>query len=178
MLWSVELLRQVASGDRWNRQEPSISRGPSNRSDVCGLFLHVRLRAVAGRGNLGAAIRNARQRLGLTQQALAQELGVTRATVNTWESGKAHPRGKLPLIYDLIDRSEGTRPQGPSLSVATTAELLAELARRVERGERAIALLAEVQSAEPLLPPTLARDAPEVGKPAESPGEDGLATEQ
>ncbi|MBI5481667.1 MAG: helix-turn-helix transcriptional regulator [Deltaproteobacteria bacterium] len=42
-----------------------------------------------------ALVRALRQRLGLTQEQLAQELGVSFSTVNVWENGKRAP---LPFL--------------------------------------------------------------------------------
>jgi transcriptional regulator with XRE-family HTH domain len=42
-----------------------------------------------------ALVRAVRQRLGLTQEQLAQELGVSFSTVNVWENGKRAP---LPFL--------------------------------------------------------------------------------
>lgn len=42
-----------------------------------------------------ALVRAFRQRLGLTQEQLAQELGVSFSTVNVWENGKREP---LPFL--------------------------------------------------------------------------------
>ena len=37
---------------------------------------------------LGTELRTRRQRMGLTQETLAQKLGVHRTTVNRWEQGR------------------------------------------------------------------------------------------
>jgi transcriptional regulator with XRE-family HTH domain len=42
-----------------------------------------------------ALVRALRQRLGLTQEQLAQQLGVSFSTVNVWENGKRAP---LPFL--------------------------------------------------------------------------------
>ena len=39
--------------------------------------------------DIGARIRTAREHLGLTQAALAQQVGVTRSAVAQWETGRA-----------------------------------------------------------------------------------------
>lgn len=48
---------------------------------------------------IGERIRGYRQAAGLSQNALAQRIGVTRAVVTAWESGKACP--KLDKLYPL-----------------------------------------------------------------------------
>jgi transcriptional regulator with XRE-family HTH domain len=40
--------------------------------------------------------------VGVTQQQLADELGVDRVTVARWESGKRTPRGELRLRYIAV----------------------------------------------------------------------------
>lgn len=40
-----------------------------------------------------------RRAAGVTQVRLAEEIGVTRATINRWESGERRPRGRLLLAY-------------------------------------------------------------------------------
>jgi len=41
--------------------------------------------------HMGAAIRRLRSKLGLTQEELARELGITVGTVNRWENGRFRP---------------------------------------------------------------------------------------
>lgn len=43
-------------------------------------------------------IQRLRKRLNLTQAALAEHLGVTRAAVSLWESGDRTPRGPAVLV--------------------------------------------------------------------------------
>jgi DNA-binding transcriptional regulator YiaG len=46
-----------------------------------------------------------RKRLGLTQGALAAEIGASRETVSRWESGKHPPEGaNLKALRDLAQR--------------------------------------------------------------------------
>ena len=42
--------------------------------------------------SIGEKIRGYRQRTGLSQNELAKRVGVTRAVVTAWESGKACPK--------------------------------------------------------------------------------------
>ncbi|WP_250124974.1 helix-turn-helix transcriptional regulator [Chroococcidiopsis sp. CCMEE 29] len=54
-------------------------------------------------------VRETRQRLGLTQTQLAQELGVSYQSVNRWENGRNMP---LPIVLKLLEgmlRSMGDR---------------------------------------------------------------------
>lgn len=43
-----------------------------------------------------------RRAAGVTQTRMAQELGVTRATINRWESGERRPRGKHLAAYAAV----------------------------------------------------------------------------
>ena len=48
------------------------------------------------------AFKNAREKIGMTQQAAADELGVDRTTITKWETGKSLPRAELlPKIAKL-----------------------------------------------------------------------------
>ena len=47
-----------------------------------------------------------RQKLGMTQQELADELGVAQATVSQWEAGLRNPR---PMVAKLLRRVESDR---------------------------------------------------------------------
>ncbi len=48
------------------------------------------------------ASRATRQRLGLTQEQFAREIGVTLSTVSRWEANRARPRGlALRLLQEL-----------------------------------------------------------------------------
>lgn len=45
-----------------------------------------------------------RQRLGLSQEDVARELGVDRSTVAGWETGRAYPDPRrLPLLAALLE---------------------------------------------------------------------------
>jgi transcriptional regulator with XRE-family HTH domain len=45
-------------------------------------------------------IRALRVRLGLTQEQMAQRMGVSFATINRWENGKMTPRGLYARALD------------------------------------------------------------------------------
>lgn len=60
---------------------------------------------------IAGLVRETRQRLGLTQTELAQELGVSYQSVNRWENGRNMP---LPMALKLIEgmvRQMGDRGQ-------------------------------------------------------------------
>ena len=42
-------------------------------------------------------VRAVREQLGLTQEELAEEIGVTTKTINNWENGRNRPAGKRAL---------------------------------------------------------------------------------
>ena len=61
-----------------------------------GVVEQVRIRRTAPPPALAKAIRQA---AGLSQDALAKELGVSRITVLRWESGERKPRGAAAVRY-------------------------------------------------------------------------------
>jgi transcriptional regulator with XRE-family HTH domain len=65
------------------------------------------------RARTGARIRARRQILDMTQQELADALGVDRASVAGWESGKHYPLRKLGAIEHVLGVSLGGDDAGP-----------------------------------------------------------------
>lgn len=66
--------------------------------------------------DIGENIRNARKKKGMTQEMLAEKMGVSRQAVSKWESGKGMPETeKLAELSVLLgvsaDRLIGIRPQ-------------------------------------------------------------------
>lgn len=54
--------------------------------------------------DIGKNIRESRKKKGISQEALASGLNVTRQTVSNWENGKAHPDIEtLKSIADLLE---------------------------------------------------------------------------
>jgi len=52
-------------------------------------------------------IRALRQHLGLTQQQMADELGIRQQTVSEWETGMYEPRGTSSTLLTIVaDRAE------------------------------------------------------------------------
>ena len=47
----------------------------------------------------------ARRRLGLPQRKLAEKLGISKATLGRWETGKTHPRGRRRKMAEQFLRS-------------------------------------------------------------------------
>lgn len=54
-------------------------------------------------------VRGLRERLGLSQQALAAELGVRQQTVSEWETGRYRPRGASNRLLTLVAERAGFR---------------------------------------------------------------------
>src|SRR5687767_1702668 len=71
-----------------------------------------------------AYVRQVRDRLGLTQAALAERLGVSFVTVNRWENGKAEPSGLALQRLQTLDTS--TRPTAPPISKPPQTDFLAD----------------------------------------------------
>ncbi|HEY8490346.1 MAG TPA: helix-turn-helix domain-containing protein [Dehalococcoidia bacterium] len=54
-------------------------------------------------------VRALRRHLGLTQEGLAQELGVRQQTVSEWETSRYAPRGASARLLSLIAERAGFR---------------------------------------------------------------------
>jgi DNA-binding transcriptional regulator YiaG len=53
------------------------------------------------------AVRALRERLGMTQRELAEELGVRQQTVSEWETGVYRPRGaSARMLRHVAERAE------------------------------------------------------------------------
>ena len=88
--------------------------------------------------DLGETLWRLRERAGLSQEALAEKLGVTRQTVSNWENGRATPDAhKLAKLCEVLgvgaDELLGlpARPSAPKrkwLIAAAAALLLAAVA--------------------------------------------------
>jgi CheY-like chemotaxis protein/DNA-binding XRE family transcriptional regulator len=62
----------------------------------------------------GQAIREIRQKLGVSQEDLARAIGVSFATVNRWENGRARPsRAAQRLLEDFLRRTGLEFPASP-----------------------------------------------------------------
>ena len=87
----------------------------------------------------GDQIRRAREALRMTQQELADELGVGLRTIGRWERGESAPRsamGALTRALQLPTPGDTTAhpdrdDAGPRLHEASHVELLAEIGRRI-----------------------------------------------
>lgn len=87
---------------------------------------------------IGTRIARRRQVLGMRQEDLAARVGVSRAAVANWESGKHFPQRKLGAVEEALGISLDS-PAGPEpdimpegLREAIREELSPEEARRVE----------------------------------------------
>lgn len=89
-----------------------------------------------------AKIKERRDALGLTQQGLADALGVAKRSVVSWERGEAAPRRLTTLDAVLGDPGvDEEAPQRPDLSGSTPVELVAALLEKVAGLERENAAL-------------------------------------
>lgn len=52
-------------------------------------------------------MRALRRHLGLSQEGLAQELGVRQQTVSDWETGRYRPRGASARLLTLVAERSG-----------------------------------------------------------------------
>lgn len=68
---------------------------------------HIRLAHKPRMETIGARIREAREKLGLTQQQLAERLGVDQSTVSGWErDDKRRPgRDLMPIVAKALGRT-------------------------------------------------------------------------
>jgi len=81
-------------------------------------------------GSDGDLLRAARERLRLTQGELASKVGVSRATVGSWEKGTP-PRSSLGLIREVLGLDEHLQPAGSgetmNFAAMTNGELVARM---------------------------------------------------
>ena len=105
-------------------------------------------------------VRSTREKLNLTQEDVAQRLGVTASAVSTWEAGRARPRlDKLTQLADLFGITVSElmgEPAGQERSVRGTSALVpllgwAHMGEPVDEGElhEVVEVPAEVAAAHP-----------------------------
>lgn len=63
--------------------------------------------------DFGDQVKELRERLNLTQEALAETLGVSFATVNRWENGWTEPSRLALRQIDLLCNEHKIAPVGP-----------------------------------------------------------------
>lgn len=81
----------------------------------------------------GNEIREARERAGLTQDALGSAVGVSGRTVGNWERGTTVPRNRLAKLREVLEMTT-TPADATPLRDVSDASLLAEIARRFDAG--------------------------------------------
>lgn len=81
----------------------------------------------------GYEIRQARERAGLTQGELGEQVGVSGRTVGNWERDFSIPRNKLAKVEQVLNVREYLDKEN-YLQDASDASLLAEIARRFDEG--------------------------------------------
>lgn len=92
----------------------------------------------------GDQLRITREKAGLTQEALAQRVGVSMRSVGNWERGEGVPRSREQRVRDALQgywpgESSSTRA-ADDLSSVSDARLLAEIARRFDRGREDVGI--------------------------------------
>ncbi|PSS43621.1 hypothetical protein C6401_10840 [Arthrobacter woluwensis] len=88
----------------------------------------------------GEEIRAARERAGLTQTELANQLGVSLRSVGNWERGEHPPRNREAAIRAILAGFMDDSPRAAPVRIehVSDMELIAELARRLaQRNEQA-----------------------------------------
>lgn len=62
-------------------------------------------------------VKKIRQKLGLTQEELAERLGVTQTAVSYWEDGKRRPRGPaVKLLASFLEEVKAAKSPASSKS--------------------------------------------------------------
>ena len=101
--------------------------------------------------DMSKAIREGRDRLGMSQEALAERLGVSRQAVSKWESGAAQPTGAnwraLLQALDLREAPAGPRLQSVRFYDAAMQEVLPEA--NWYDADRAVCLLVQWEGGTP-----------------------------
>lgn len=80
----------------------------------------------------GNEIREARERIGWTQEQLGTQVGVSGRTVGNWERGTSVPRNRLAMLRDVLNIGNDDDAGETSLRSVSDASLLAEIARRFD----------------------------------------------
>jgi transcriptional regulator with XRE-family HTH domain len=84
-------------------------------------------------------VREAREKLGLTQEELARELEVAVSTVRNWESRGVRPRKAiLKRVHEMAARRAQERPRERRASSETRAQAIAALEMILERAPEEI----------------------------------------
>ncbi len=100
-------------------------------------------------GGVGSRLRTARRGAGLTQKALASELGVEPITVSRWERDVTTPSlPRLRRIAELTDTTVSDLVRAPDAASAHAVELAAlreELAETRELVNRVVRMLSRLE---------------------------------
>ena len=103
--------------------------------------------------DIGEALKQARQALGMTQEQAAEQVGVTQPAVSYWENGKRTPDADdlrvLGQTYDTDPGSFFAKPSdhgtGSGVQLLQVATSDISLEERVERIERKLDQFIDVQ---------------------------------
>ena len=69
---------------------------------------HASVDDAEARLDAAAHVRDLRMRTGLSEARFAAQIGVSRATLRDWETGKRVPRGPARALLRIIDRAPKT----------------------------------------------------------------------
>jgi transcriptional regulator with XRE-family HTH domain len=95
---------------------------------------------------IGVRIAKRRQALRMTQEDLAAELGVSKASVANWESGKHFPKRKLGLIEAVLGVSLDEEPVPPRVRPEVLRDMYADIRASVPADEAEL-MIANIEAA-------------------------------
>jgi transcriptional regulator with XRE-family HTH domain len=139
-------------GGRYGHEPPPVNASVGNTCALglaWGAWLHPLMAAFTAK-ELGARVREARQRAGLTQAALAEAAGVTDETVSRLERGAYEPSLSTVLALaaalgtDVASLASGAAQAGPPLTSPLLRRLHAQLERLDVPAQSALLRIAEL----------------------------------
>jgi len=140
-----DLIAHTAAGVVWEGEVALCDRTENVAGVVIVLLAAEDRNGAAGPGaEIGARLAQARKQAAMTQQALADRLGVTRRSVQGYESGAVVPYRHLDRLAEVFDRSAAWFVTGERAEAvaAPIGDLRAELREALH--EELIAVFAEL----------------------------------
>jgi len=92
---------------------------------------------MAPKPRIGTRIKRARERLRMSQEELAEAVGVHRVTISQWEADGAYPRSSIGALEDVLGISLDDGDSAPEL---VSDELRALIYREFSAEDAALAL--------------------------------------